>query len=133
LDTKNGIIKMHPAANEVHYERPRKSDVMGEHDPYGIGMTVIAMSVVFLGLLLLYLSFKNIAKVVNLKKRDKGVKNKDLEVKETVIPALTGEQATNDDNIHAAIVAAIYLYTNDLHDQESEVITIRHKPTMWGI
>ena len=44
-----------------------------ELDPIGLGMTVIAMSVVFLSLLIFYLVFKNIAKVhsIDLKKRFK--------------------------------------------------------------
>ena len=34
-------------------------------DPYGIGMTLVAMTVVFLSLLILYITFKNIAKLFN--------------------------------------------------------------------
>ena len=42
-----------------------------EHDSVGIGMSISAMSVVFCGLILLYISFKIVGKVaVNLSKRN---------------------------------------------------------------
>lgn len=52
-----------------------------EHDSIGIGMAISAMSVVFSGLLLLYISFKIIGKIsVNLSKRNamraKGITDK---------------------------------------------------------
>ncbi|GHV34786.1 hypothetical protein FACS1894178_2980 [Bacteroidia bacterium] len=131
LDTKSGIINMQQTVNQVHYERPRKAEAMTQHDPYGIGLTVIAMVVVFLALMVLYLLFKNLAKVVNMKK--KGGKGVVKEVAEKHIIASEAKQPISEENsIVAAVAAAVYLYTNDLHDQESEVITIRHSPTLWG-
>ena len=42
-----------------------------EHDSVGIGMSISAMSVVFCGLILLYIAFKVVGKVaVNLSKRN---------------------------------------------------------------
>ena len=48
-----------------------KMEKFEEHDSIGIGMAISAMSVVFSGLLLLYISFKIIGKIsVNLSKRN---------------------------------------------------------------
>ncbi len=52
-----------------------------EHDSVGIGMAISAMSVVFCGLILLYISFKIVGKIsVNLSKRNamkaKGITDK---------------------------------------------------------
>ena len=42
-----------------------------EHDSVGIGMSISAMSVVFVGLLLLFIAFKVIGRIsVNLSKRN---------------------------------------------------------------
>jgi Na+-transporting methylmalonyl-CoA/oxaloacetate decarboxylase gamma subunit len=133
LDTKNGIINMQQIGNQVHYERPRKAEAMTEHDPYGIGLTVIAMAVVFLALLVLYLLFKNLSKVINMKKKEGKNNNgyKEL-VKETSVGEVNRSPISEKNDLFAAIAAAIFLYTSNLHDQESEVITIRHRPTFWG-
>ena len=55
-------------ASEPAHESAKK---FSELDPVGVGMTVIAMSVVFLSLILLYLTFKNVARLysIDLKKR----------------------------------------------------------------
>ncbi|HOI30441.1 MAG TPA: OadG family transporter subunit [Melioribacteraceae bacterium] len=86
-------------------------------DPWGVGMTFIGMAVVFLSLLLLYMLFYNITKALNyriksnLKKEGKELpaKGKDVE--------LSGE-------VNAAIAIALHLYMNELHDQESAILTI---------
>jgi len=88
-----------------------------ELDPIGVGMTVIAMSVVFLSLLIFYIVFKNIAKVygIDLKKRfnkKKGV------VEEKVVT----EDPTSE--LGAAVALALYYYQNELHDYENTLLTI---------
>jgi len=49
---------------------------IGGLDPIGIGLTVIAMSVVFLSLLLLYLVFKSVARMYTLDLRKRFLKKK---------------------------------------------------------
>lgn len=66
-----------------------------EHDSVGIGMAISAMSVVFCGLILLYISFKIIGKIsVNLSKRNamkaKGITDKQ-EAKEKQLGQVPGE------------------------------------------
>ncbi|MCS7052210.1 MAG: OadG family protein [Ignavibacterium sp.] len=94
----------------------RNSDLFMKIDPYGIGMTVIGYSVVFIALLLLYVIFYNLSKVLalNIKRilRKEGKSEEANKVEE-----ISGE-------VNAAIAYAIYLYFNELHDKENPVITI---------
>lgn len=86
-------------------------------DPYGIGMAVIAMSVVFSALILLYVVFKNTRRLytLDLKKlftREKAMKKID-------------ESHDISGEVNAAIAMAIYLYRSELHDHEETVLTIK--------
>lgn len=103
--TDTSIVKVH-----------RNSELFMKIDPYGIGMTVIGYVIVFIALLLLYIVFYNLTKLLtsNLKRlmRKEGHtidKQKSFEI--------SGE-------VNAAIAAALYLYYNELHDQENTVLTI---------
>ena len=60
-----------PSTNNKTIDSNAKMEKFEEHDSIGIGMAISAMSVVFSGLLLLYISFKIIGKIsVNLSKRN---------------------------------------------------------------
>ncbi len=86
-------------------------------DPWGVGMTFIGMAVVFLSLLLLYILFLNITKILNLKLKQslKKAGKEEKEVKEVF--------ETSGD-INAAIAVALHLYMSEMHDHESTVLTI---------
>lgn len=89
----------------------------GKLDPYGFGMTLVAMSVVFLSLLVLYVIFKNIAKLFAYDFKNKTVASKEpSEVKKD-------NQATLE--LGAAIAMAIHLYQQELHDHEAALLTIK--------
>lgn len=98
-----------------------------EMDPTGAAMAVIAMSVVFIGLALLYLFFKGMARLmkVDLKARrearnalkEKTAKLKISDVDEKDEQYLTGE-------LSAAIAMTLHLYSSELHDAENTVLTI---------
>jgi len=90
-----------------------------ELDPLGIGMTVIGVSIVFLSLMLLYLTFKNIAKLysIDYKKRFARKKVQSGELVE-VVSEPTGE-------LGAAIGMALFLYKNEMHDHENTFLTIK--------
>ena len=85
-------------------------------DPMGVGMTFIGMSVVFLSLLLLYILFFNITKIINLKlslvKKEKSEKKQ--------IPI----SINPDEEVYASIGLALHLHFSELHDKESTVLTI---------
>ena len=60
-----------PSTNNKTIESNPKMDKFEQHDPAGIGMAISAMSVVFCGLILLYLCFKFIGKAaIALRKRN---------------------------------------------------------------
>ena len=86
-----------------------------EHDSVGIGMAISAMSVVFCGLILLYISFK-----INLSKRNamkaKGITDKQ-EAKEKQLGQAPGE-------VFAAISMAMHEFQSDVHDVEDTILTI---------
>jgi len=86
-------------------------------DPSGIGMAVVAMSVVFTALILLYVVFKNTRRLysLNLKKMFTIKKSGEEQV---AMEDISGE-------VNAAIAMALYLYKNELHDYEETVLTIK--------
>lgn len=84
-------------------------------DPYGVGMTLVAMTVVFLSLLILYLLFKNIAKLFAHDFRSKASK-KDHPITDDGTATL---------ELGAAVAMAIHLYQQELHDHETALLTIK--------
>lgn len=93
------------------------ADKFTQIDPWGIGMTFVGMTVVFISLLLLYMLFFNITKLLNVKiKKSKKVEGKEPQEKENE-EELSG-------NVGAAIAMALHLYMSELHDKENTVLTI---------
>ncbi len=93
------------------------ADKFTQIDPWGIGMTFVGMTVVFISLLLLYMLFFNITKLLNVKiKKSKKVEGKEPQEKEN-------EQELSG-NVGAAIAMALHLYMSELHDKENTVLTI---------
>lgn len=95
------------------------AEEFGKMDPTGIAMAVIAMSIVFSSLILLYITFKYLAKLYNidfkklLKKRhpeDEVFKAPDEIPEETI----------------AAISLALYLYQMELQGLEDAVMTFKN-------
>lgn len=101
------------AEAKINQNSQRFSDI----DPWGVGMTFIGMAVVFLSLLLLYLLFLNITKLLNLRVK-KALRESGKEEKEVI------ENLEMPGEINAAIAIALHLYMNELHDRESAVLTI---------
>jgi Na+-transporting methylmalonyl-CoA/oxaloacetate decarboxylase gamma subunit len=94
----------------------RNSDLFMKIDPFGIGMTVIGYSVVFIALLLLYIIFYNLSKALTLNVRR--ILRKEGKTEEaSKVEEISGE-------VNASIAYAIYLYYNELHDKENPIITI---------
>lgn len=104
-----------PGANNDHARRASAGEQFVAMDPYGIGMTIIAMSVVFFALALLYIIYKNTGRF--FVKKATGVK-KSAEPEKIGGQELSGE-------VNAAIAMALSLYENEMHDYENTVLTIR--------
>lgn len=94
----------------------RNSDLFMKIDPFGIGMTVIGYSVVFIALLLLYVIFYNLSKAMTLNVK-RHLKKEGKSDEASKVEEISGE-------VNAAIAYAIYLYYNELHDKENPIITI---------
>lgn len=110
-----------PSTNNQTINSNAKMEKFEEHDSAGIGMAISAMSVVFCGLILLYISFKIVGKIsVNLSKRNamrvKGITNKQ-EAKEKRLGEAPGE-------VFAAIAMAMHEMQSNVHDVEDTVLTI---------
>lgn len=77
--------------------------------------------IIFTALVLLYLVFNNIPKLIkmNLRSRLKAKKGTD----ESTIKQ--EEHFDTPGEVNAAIATALYLYFNELHDEESNIITMR--------
>lgn len=101
-----------------------KSDFFKEVDPFGLGMTVIGYAIVFISLLLLYIVFYNLSKFIQIKLRrllrKEGVIDK--EKKDISIP---GE-------VNAAIAMALHLYFQEMHDEESAILTINRASKIYS-
>jgi glutaconyl-CoA/methylmalonyl-CoA decarboxylase subunit delta len=109
------ILLQQSAAPAVH----ESANKFAELDPIGIGMTMIAMTVVFLSLMLLYLVFKNIARMYNLDMKNKFRRKQGLE------PAFDEAAEDPTGELGAAVALALYYYQNELHDHENTLLTIK--------
>jgi len=87
-------------------------------DPSGIGLTIVAMSVVFTALLVMYLLYRTLGKIYTMDSKKRGlIKKGKIEEAADLPEDISGE--TN-----AAIAMALYLYNTELHDFEDTVLTI---------
>lgn len=108
-------------SNETVEPKP-KSEIFREKDKAGVVMAVIAMSVVFTALLCLFLIFKQLGKFMT-----RGSRRKEKEVAaaaKVVKSAITPDDDLMNGEEIAAIAVALRRYSEDLHDLESEIVTI---------
>ncbi len=110
------------ATNEVNEIIPR-SEIFREHDPSGGIMAITAMSVVFSALLLLFLLFKAMGKILSRMEEKKNASAAPAGAT-TAGAAPVHKSGTVSSEVLAAIAVTIKLYEEDLHDKESEIITI---------
>lgn len=117
-DETSGYVT--PSTNNVTLDSNEKIEMFSEHDPFGVGMAIMAMAIVFSGLLLLYLMFRLIGQItVFVKKRNAmrvhGISDKE-EAKEKGLGRESGE-------VYAAIAMALYQHL-EVHDVEDTILTI---------
>jgi len=86
-------------------------------DPYGVGMSVMAMIVVMLVLALSAITFQNIDNLIHFF-------TKLFTKKTTVSSSEKVEKVKSSGDEIAAIAMALHLYKNELHDSESLTLTI---------
>jgi len=111
------MVKTTPMATNTTVEEVSPGQKFGKSDPFGFGMAMVAMSVVFSALILLYLFFKQIG-LFNVRKQNEKIE---------AYAALEGKPSLNKEvsgEIFAAISTALYLYETEQHDYESTILTI---------
>lgn len=93
-----------------------KAEAFQKEDPYGLGLAVIAMSVVFAALILIFVMLKLFSRVARVKeavKDKKNMKTVDGQSRQGQIP---------EEEV-AAVAMALHLHFNSRHDVESGVLT----------
>ena len=107
-----------PSTNNKTLNSNAKMEKFEVHDSAGIGMSLSARSVVFCGLILLFIAFKVVGKVaVNLSKRN-AMKAKGIDK----VEAKELSQAPGE--VYAAISMALHEMQDEVHDVEETVLTI---------
>jgi len=112
-----------PSTNNSGTEGKTKSQIMAETDPHGGIMALIAMSTVFMALIILCFLFKGVAKI-SMNSQDKKSKASVAAKAETKTVSVTEASAES----FAAIATALHLFIeeNEAHDEESFTITQVH-------
>jgi len=101
-----------------------KSEYFKQVDPYGLGMTVIGYVIVFIALLLLYIVFFNLTKLIQLKSK-RALKKEGITDKDKQDISVSGE-------VNAAIAMALHLYFQELHDEETAILTINRASKIYS-
>jgi Na+-transporting methylmalonyl-CoA/oxaloacetate decarboxylase gamma subunit len=110
-----------PSTNNKTLDENAKMAKFQEHDSEGIGMALTAMSVVFSGLILLYISFRFIGRIAVSLRRKNAMEAKDITCKEEAKEKKLGEAPGE---VFAAISLALHEMQSDVHDVEDTVLTI---------
>jgi len=88
---------------------------------FGITVAIVGFSIVFFALTALVIVFTRLPKLINRQfNKDKLRRNKHKKQE-----ALTQDDFIVEGNVTAAISLALHLYFNELHDEESNVVTIK--------
>ncbi len=93
------------------------SDTILEHDPYGVYVTIVSVTVVLVALIVLAILIWLFGKVMVKSANRKAAQSQRAVSK-------TGKISMDNGEIIAAIALAVKLHKAELHDQESDVITI---------
>jgi len=120
--TGEGDLYITPSSNNLIKDTNNKVDMFAEKDKRGLGLTVMAMAIVFSALLLLSVCFYVLSKISS---RMSG-KRKEKATSDLLTETVEADGIPDPDS--GEVIAAIGLALNqhlDSHDKESDVITIR--------
>ena len=98
-----------------------KIDGFKQKDPHGIAMAVMAMLIVFFGLIILYLAFKVVGNIGKKIAQRNAMRHHGIE---DVKVAKEKNVGTESAEIYAAIAMALHEFQSDVHDVENTVLTI---------
>jgi Na+-transporting methylmalonyl-CoA/oxaloacetate decarboxylase gamma subunit len=114
------IILQAQTPTAVHHA----ADEFVKMDPWGIGMALIAMTIVFVVLTIIYLTFKYFSRLYRMDFKKKKVENGTI--------ADVTEKADVSAEVSAAIAMALHLYSSQMHDMESLTLTINKVSRMYS-
>lgn len=136
-----------PGTNNLLKEGESKVAKLKREDPYGFGIAILSMGIVFSCLALLYVFFCVLGIFMSHKQTIKKAKNIQP-VKAAVaaggVIAETGhktkvilkdglQSSGIDKEVYIAVISmALKQYLDDVHDNESNIITIKPHSTMWN-
>lgn len=111
-----------PNSSNVTTIKPTSSEIFGEMDPSGLGITLIAMTIVFSVLILMYFMFRAIGALMQNKIKVKikvpSFRKDEVMTEEQLDVVVTGE-------VNAAIALALHMYSAQAHDIENTNMTIK--------
>lgn len=120
----NGDIMTH------HYRVAKQAEKIKSSDPVGVGLTATAVAVVFLALVCIALIISGSGRLIqNAEDRQKNKGKKTPSIKPVSDGSSVAE--SKEQEVPAAIAAAIHLYNDELHDEEDTVITIQKAEREW--
>jgi Na+-transporting methylmalonyl-CoA/oxaloacetate decarboxylase gamma subunit len=114
------LEKSTPGANNDYTKKKSAGESFVEFDPYGIGMTMIAMFVVFSALAILFVIYKNMGRFFI---RQGAASKKSVTSK--LKPSAAHSEGAMSGEVNAAIAMTIHLYLSEMHDYENTVLTIQ--------
>lgn len=115
-----------------------KSVEMAEKDPHGSIITLVSIGVVFMALIILYIAYSmigkilsghiNIPSIISKAKTSTTLAKRPKQTDEVAVAIAMALDKELNGETYAAISLAMHQYLNDtVHDIESYVITIRRK------
>ncbi len=131
-----------PSTNNQTIESNPKMDKFEQHDPVGVGMAISAMSVVFVGLLLLYICFRIVGKTsirCSERRAQQAKAQQDAQAAGSGAgkQGSAGQQAAGQSGeipgeVLAAITMALHEAQGVDHDVEDTVLTIGRVHSPWN-
>ncbi|WP_163325223.1 OadG family protein [Draconibacterium mangrovi] len=88
---------------------------------FGFTVAIVGFLIVFASLTVLVIVFNNAPKLINMKFNKEKLKKR----KQKGEPETAEDDYNIEGNVTAAISLALHMYFNELHDEESNIVTIK--------
>ena len=139
INAPDGVVTPN-TGNYVVLSESKVSQIKNK-DPHGFGITLLSMGIVFTCLALLCVFFTIFGKIMHRQQKDKAKAEKQerkrrhamMEEDERAFPKVVERKHFDDDaDVCIAVIAmAMKEYLDNIHDEESGIITIRAKHSNW--
>lgn len=112
------------------YHVPKQSERIQQSDSVGVGLTVVAMVVVFFALVCIAFIIGGNAKFIKWG-QDRRARRAAIKAGKPAEEVCKEHPSETSGSVYAAIAAAIYLYQKNMHDEENTVLTIDKVERSW--